>query len=479
MNLPNIFNQKVNKNIVVELLKTTPEALEEFERNYKIAALNNQSDNLFDVNVKEAVQENNTLNDNIQKLDEKTIAKCNQLEKRIVKELTSLTPIYKYDGNKVTALDYDDVLTDTNPYISIKEVQELPEIIRPDLTGYAVRKDINANTGDSLLEMYYHYLNDKNSDRAKQFYHIFRQGLDILDVDSLTWLMIDTNPNSMSHWLPQLINANADKEFFKIPKTTIIKVPETVLQLTRLDYNSLTKTTRNIINKFCEQVFELDRNKDYFIKTGTYSSKFDFRNAHVHGAKEVKELGEYLLFIHFQALQMASPLIGGVCRYGVSTTTEWVVREFIKDKENNPTIYKGLPLHTEYRAFIDFDTKEILGITPYWDYDMMTQRFGHESDADSPHQIHDYVIFKMHNDTLMKRYNDNVTTVEKHLQELINDVDNLTGQWSLDIMQNDDDFWLIDMAMAVNSALVDHIDINKLKPVTENWLPRIDEINKK
>lgn len=48
--------------------------------------------------------------------------------------------------------------------------------------------------------------------------------------------------------------------------------------------------------------------------------------------------------------------------YGAATTNEWVVREFIKDKENNPCIYKGLPLHTEYRVFIDADTKEVLGI---------------------------------------------------------------------------------------------------------------------
>ena len=41
--------------------------------------------------------------------------------------------------------------------------------------------------------------------------------------------------------------------------------------------------------------------KEYFIKTGTYSSKFDFRNARVSGPKEVRELGEYLLFIHFHA----------------------------------------------------------------------------------------------------------------------------------------------------------------------------------
>ena len=99
-------------------------------------------------------------------------------------------------------------------------------------------------------------------------------------------------------------------------------------------------------------------------------------NAHVKGAKEVRELGEYLTFIQFQAQNMAGPLATPSI-YGVSTTNEWVVREFIGDKENNPCIYKGLPLHTEYRVFIDCDKNEIIGFNPYWDPEIMLKRFGH------------------------------------------------------------------------------------------------------
>ena len=64
----------------------------------------------------------------------------------------------------------------------------------------------------------------------------------------------------------------------------------------------LTPATLRIVDEFCYKAFELDPQKEYFIKTGTYSSKFDFRNAHVVGEREVNELGEYLLFIHYQAL---------------------------------------------------------------------------------------------------------------------------------------------------------------------------------
>ena len=71
---------------------------------------------------------------------------------------------------------------------------------------------------------------------------------------------------------------------------------------------------------------------------------------------------------------MASPLNNKVI-YGVSSNNEWVVREFIDDKENNPTIYNGLPLHTEYRVFVDFDKEEIIGISPYWHPEVMKENF--------------------------------------------------------------------------------------------------------
>jgi hypothetical protein len=223
------------------------------------------------------------------------------------------------------------------------------------------------------------------------------------------------------------------------------------------------------VDEWAMKAFDLDVTKTYFIKTGTYSSKFDFRNAKVTGEKEVRELGEYLLFIQHQASSMAGPL-NSPCIYGVSTTNEWVVREYIEDKENNPCIYKGMPLHTEYRVFVDFDTNEVLGISPYWEPETMKKRFSQGDDADSPHQRHDYIIYKMHEETLMNRYNEHKNEIINHIKELLPDVE-LTGQWSIDIMQNGDDFWLIDMATADTSALRECVPSNLLRPTPENWIP--------
>ena len=46
---------------------------------------------------------------------------------------------------------------------------------------------------------------------------------------------------------------------------------------------------------------------------------------------------------------------------------------------------------------------------------------------------------------------------------------------SVDIMQNGDDFYIIDMALAATSALSECVPPGLLKPLKENWLPVIPE----
>lgn len=451
------------KDRIAELLKVSPEALAAFERSYEVNVLSGEADEgIFGMSAKQA---------SAMRSDERAEDESSkQLIDRIVEELKSLTPVLEVSTNKMAVRDLP-ALPQETAFVTAQEIDALPIEYRPQLAGNLMRKDIGEKSYVACLEFYEMALKEKNPRKARQMYHMFRQGLDILDLDEVLYEVIGTNPNSMGHWLPALEKACEKQTFFKIPETKIAKVPLTMLQLTRLDYMSLTRATLDIVDAWAREVFALDENKEYFIKTGTYSSKFDFRNAHVRGAKEVRELGEYLLFIHNQAIQMASPLCSP-CMYGVSTTNEWVVREFIPDKENNPCIYKGLPLHTEYRVFIDCDTKDVLSIVPYWEPETMKKRFGEGNDADSPHQLHDYAIFKAHEDTLMARYYANKERVLNSVKVLLSNLD-LKGQWSLDVMQNGDDFWLIDMALAENSAFYDSVPLSLRHPTKENWIPQI------
>lgn len=468
-NMLDLFKKKPGLTLdeVAELLKTRPECITEFEKAYAAHALSQdvtEKDNLFDVNAKEAA----SLHAGIEIRPEEMEQMINQ----IVEELVANTPVWKYDGTQTEVVDRL-ALPEGTKEITVQDINRFPAEIRPQLTANLMKIDINTPSYLTLLEMYKWSMTQRNEKNRQYCYHHFRQGLDILDLDPITYEIIGTNKNSMGYWLPPLVEAIKRQSFFKVPKTTIIKVPMTMLQLTRCDYMELTRTTLDIVDRFCQKVFELDENKEYFIKTGTYSSKFDFRNACVKGPKEVRELGEYLLFIHYQALQMASPLATPTI-YGVSTTNEWVVREFIQDKENNPCIYKGLPLHTEYRVFVDFDTNKVIGVNPYWDPEVMKNRFSKAPDADSPHNKHDYIVYKAHEETLMGRYHENVDNVVKKLTEMLPDVE-LTGQWSIDIMQNGDAFWIIDMGMAQDSALKECVPVKLLKPKEENWIPQLPE----
>lgn len=362
----------ISKEDIAKLLKTTPEALEAFEQAYHTQVIQKMpyTGNLFDMDAK-------STKDAAKKKEGRRITKLSQkvdeLVSRIVKELLAQAVTYSYDGY---VAQFDESLYETvrNPIVN-SDLCQLPISIRPQFTGYLAQIDVSDHTYMDLLQQYYTYKTAKDPVKRKNAYHMFRQGLDILDLDPVTYEILGMNPNAMGYWFPALVDAiNADS-MFKLPKTKILKVPLTMLQLTRLDYGSLNPTTLRIVDEFCYKAFDLKEDNEYFVKTGTYSSKFNFRNAHVVGAKEVCELGEYLLFIQNQACMAAGPL-SQPCIYGMSTTNEWVVREYIKDKENNPCIYKGMPLHTEYRVFVDFDTDEILGMTPYWRSDVMKQRFG-------------------------------------------------------------------------------------------------------
>lgn len=71
------------------------------------------------------------------------------------------------------------------------------------------------------------------------------------------------------------------------------------------------------------------------------------------------------------------------------------------------------------------------------------------------------------------KYENNKDLVSRKAAELLPDL-NLKGQWSLDVMQNGDDFWLIDMALAEQSAgYLKTVKLADRRPSKENWIPEI------
>ena len=144
------------------------------------------------------------------------------------------------------------------------------------------------------------------------------------------------------------------------------------------------------------------------------------------------------------------------------------------DRLGLPTIYMGLPLRCEYRCFIDCDTDELLGIHPYWDPEVMNKRFRDAPDASNPHMRHDAVTYAMREPSLMREYGESKDLVAAHVRELLPGL-GLAGQWSLDIMRDGDDYWLIDMAPAERSTFYERtVPKGKRRPMVENWMPELE-----
>lgn len=470
MNLMNIFKIRPNdaktREQITQYLKINPDKLAEFEKAYKEIGLEICTNHIFDYSAKSAIDKNHK--DQYGYDNEKIKNIC----KQIAFNLKQITPVIHIKSNGEIIQE----LTDNHELFEItkNDLNEIPEDLRPQLTEKYMTVDIsNTASYKQLINLYIKFQSTKNVNKKKHLYGMIRQGLDILDIDPIIYEMLNHNPNSMGYWLPRIAPAIQTQSFFKIPETRIAKVPMSLYQMTRLDYACLNKSTLNIIDMWAYDVFNLDETKSYFIKTGLFSSKFDFRNAKITSAKEVKELGEYLVFIQNQATTMASYLVSQPT-YGVATTNEFVVREFIEDTENNPCIYKGMPLRNEYRVFIDFDINEIIGVSQYWRKDVMTKVFA-ENSSKNPHYYHDYVIYKTHEDVLKTKFELHLNEVIENLKPIISSM-NLSGQWSLDIMQSGNDFYLIDMALASQSALNDVIPKDILKNTNDPWLDNMSNM---
>lgn len=448
------------------ILKTNPEIYKRFENAYQT------SDAIgipgYPVNAKQAAREKEGVDTSAPDLS--------SLMNRIVRELENDTFIWQYTDGTVSPFSINiPEITEIPEPVTVEELNIVPREYRPQLAGNIVCRGWNDHAGRQAAYWYNLAVTEKSEKKREEAYSMFRKSLDILNPDPVTYKMIGMHVNSMGYWLPKMVNAIKEDGFFKIPDTTIIKIPLPLLQLTFLEYSDINRTTLDIVDDYCRKVFSLDETKEYFIKTGVFSSKYDFRNARVSGSKEVRELGEYLLYIHG-----FSRVVGGPTSYGAATTNEWVVRDFIPDTENNPTIYHGLPLHTEYRVFVDFNAtdpfEQVLGISPYWEPKTMKNHFMPLAEGRSgmnPEAYHDYCTYSVAEEKLMKRYEENKERVLDHVLNIVRCNEQMHGQWSMDIMQNGNDFWFIDMATASESALKECIPKGKLKKMKENWIPEI------
>lgn len=87
--------------------------------------------------------------------------------------------------------------------------------------------------------------------------------------------------------------------------------------------------------------------------------------------------------------------------------------------------------------------------------------------------LRDAVTYKLREPSLMREYEATKDLVATHVAGLLPGLD-LAGQWSLDIMRDGDDYWLIDMAPAERSTFYEQaVPKGKRRPMMENWIPEL------
>lgn len=274
---------KAELDLVALLLKDNPERQREFENLYEQFEVDAENLNLFQQNAAKVIDKS----DKFLALSESAETLVNQ----IVEELVSQTVFW--DSLNGEVLPYPQpvqYLTDSKTFLSLQDKGL-------QFSGYLCKQDMPESSSKALLSQYKSYVKTGH----KIFYNLFRQGLYILDLDPFVYELLNHDPNTMSNWLFAIKEVVDQTNFFKIPRTRIIKVPLALLQSTRVyEYQELSPLSLEIINRYAQKIFELDLEKDYFIKTGTFSSKFDFRNAKVTKVtkgQEVSELGSYLWYL--------------------------------------------------------------------------------------------------------------------------------------------------------------------------------------
>jgi len=250
-----------------------------------------------------------------------------------------------------------------------------------------------------------------------------------------------SDPNNMSKWLPAITPTDGEKRELRIPKTTIVQVPDDICQSFFMERSG---DRERIIQFVSEHIMPKTKEAgiypSIFMKNGGFSNKYQFSDC-TPGADEV-QIALNLINMNYAALCVGADGITEVC-----------LRELIPHNEKEvPCIYHGMPLRPEFRVFYDFNQHQPLYVANYWDWD-----YCHNAICQD---YTDKIVYEAHYPQLLNQYNKYKDDVVKMVAADMRYVFNLKGIWSVDVMlcepqeyqKGYEGFWLIDMAVGYRSA---------------------------
>lgn len=237
--------------------------------------------------------------------------------------------------------------------------------------------------------------------------------------------------NAFPFWFDKIRNVKTE---LKIPRSVCIPVPEDVRRAFYMEAEGDFQKIEGFVEKTVRPAINAESLGLVFLKNGAYSHKFDARAACLPA---MSDLSHAVLTIMYEAMLR--------CGFQYDGTETLVARERVRhDPKKTPCIYNGLPFRPEYRVFYDFDKKKPVFTVDYWDRDYVYGNL---------HDLTDRIVYDAWYGYVRQRYDANRENVQRLVSGAMEQVQGLSGCWSVDVMQDEtDNLWLIDMAVAELSA---------------------------
>ena len=270
--------------------------------------------------------------------------------------------------------------------------------------------------------------------------------------------------NNFRNWFYKIKDGGIDSsKELKVPESQSIDISLDWYMWLKSDNYSDEKIKE--FNDYLLSKLSLSPNVKYFMKTGNFSNKFDFSKCMV---TDTSNIGAQFLDLFYTSMCV-----------GATPQPTIVIREYI-ESESKLSIYNGMPLRSEFRYFYDFDKRELLGVAKYWhDMEMLTLVDYRMKEIPSLQSVKDlieilkesekrisplkiikmeeYLVYREFNESYDTYYSDNKDRIGEILNRNLKRVD-LSGKWSVDVMVENGDLYVIDMALMQNSALVDRME---------------------
>lgn len=238
--------------------------------------------------------------------------------------------------------------------------------------------------------------------------------------------------NSFPFWWEKIKNAPMGK--LKLPRTIVIPVPAEIQRAFYLEDPDDIKAIQDFVERTVQPAITQAQLGLYFVKNGGYSHKFDASRACLPLPSDLA---------HAVVQIMNEAMIR--CGFQYDGTDFLVIRERIwHNPEQTPCIYNGLPFRTEFRVFYDFDDRQVLFCKDYWDEGYVRKNL---------HDKTDQIVYDKWHPEVYRLYKAHKASVANAVAEAMSHVPDLSGPWSVDVMLDEDqNYWLIDMAVAEMSA---------------------------